>query len=287
MRLGWAPPNDDDNDDNDDDMIVESDASDPVLDLDLFLPTDDVNDEDENETDYSSDSSVSCSAPPYSPLQPDTVLDQQDISIATDHSETSTGIDMCDTSTSTNQHATVTPNIESTAIVAANISSPGQLDLCNYEICSPGGDHDSEWYGYKVVIDNVDKNIYPSFQCFDNCTSSNHWIHGYAVLDRVDFSAYSELFPSSPMDVKCILINQKDVAQLEDDSIVLMSRYVYSTITFISFNLKYVLRILEEHMDEFSSGSKSAKPHILHKFTKEMSSKSEVVSIAEFFHFLY
>jgi len=70
----------------------------------------------------------------------------------------------------------------------------------------------------------VDKNIHPSFQRFDNATSSNHWIHGYAVLDRLDFSSYSDTFPSSPIDVKRILINDQDVAQLEDDSIVLMSR---------------------------------------------------------------
>ena len=54
--------------------------------------------------------------------------------------------------------------------------------------------------------------------------SSNHWIHGYAVLDRLDFSSYPDTFPSSPIDVKRILINDQDVAQLEDDSIVLMSR---------------------------------------------------------------
>ena len=86
------------------------------------------------------------------------------------------------------------------------------------------GDQDSKWYGYKGVIDNVDINIYPSFQRFDNSTSSNHWIHGYAVLDRLDFSTCSDIFPSSPIDVKRILINDQDVAQLEDDAIMLMSR---------------------------------------------------------------
>ena len=74
------------------------------------------------------------------------------------------------------------------------------------------------------MIDNVDKNIHPSFQHFDTSTSSNHWIHAYAVKDRLDFSTYSDSVMSTPMDVKAILINTKDVAQLEDDTIVLMSR---------------------------------------------------------------
>lgn len=53
-----------------------------MFDLDLLWPTDDVNDDEE----YSSDSDVSISAPPYSPLQRDTEilpdLDQGDVSIA-------------------------------------------------------------------------------------------------------------------------------------------------------------------------------------------------------------
>ena len=61
------------------------------------------------------------------------------------------------------------------------------------------------------------------FNIFDNSTRSNHWIHGYAVLDRLDFSTYLDIFPSSPIDIKCILINDQDVAQL-DNAIMLMSR---------------------------------------------------------------
>lgn len=67
----------------------------------------------------------------------------------------------------------------------------------------------------------MDKNIQPSFKHFDNSTSSHHWIHTYAVKDRLDFSAYSDHFPTNTMNIKSLLVNDKDVAQL---AIVLMSR---------------------------------------------------------------
>lgn len=74
------------------------------------------------------------------------------------------------------------------------------------------------------MVDNVDKNIHPSFQRFDNATTSKHWIHAYAVKDRVDLSLYSENPITTPIDVKDLLINNTDVAQLENDAIILISR---------------------------------------------------------------
>ena len=40
-------------------------------------------------------------------------------------------------------------------------------------------------------------------------------------------------------------------------------------------------------MDKFSSGSKSVNPYIMHKYTKEMSAKSQVVSICTYLGVYY
>ena len=43
-----------------------------------------------------------------------------------------------------------------------------------------------KWTGFKIVGDNVDKDIRPSFQRIDYRTRSLHYFHAYAMLDRVD-----------------------------------------------------------------------------------------------------
>jgi len=84
--------------------------------------------------------------------------------------------------------------------------------------------------GYKAVIDNFDKNIRPSFQRFDHGTVSKHWIHAYAVRDRVDLSMFTDNAITNGIDFKTLLVSATDVAQLENDSIILMSRcsHVYT-----------------------------------------------------------
>ena len=82
------------------------------------------------------------------------------------------------------------------------------------------------WKGFKVVGDNIDKNIRPSFKRYDNKTDSIHYFHYYALLDRIDLSAYSEVLPTTPLDLSKLLVNTDDVCKLEKDTITLLSRYV-------------------------------------------------------------
>ena len=74
------------------------------------------------------------------------------------------------------------------------------------------------------MVDNVDKNFRPSFQHLDRATVPKHWIHAYAVKDRVDLSSYSDDLRTTPIDATTLLVNNSDVAQLENDCIVLISR---------------------------------------------------------------
>ena len=45
--------------------------------------------------------------------------------------------------------------------------------------------------GYKIVFDNIDKNIKPRFMRSDFQTRSLHYVNSYAVKDRIDFSQFS------------------------------------------------------------------------------------------------
>ena len=125
MKLGWTPPVDN-NDDGD--LIQDYSIDNPMFDLDLLWSTDDVDDDDEE---YSSDSNVSISAPPYSPLQRDTEILpnlDQDVSIAPDYLESSSNIDTSDSLTSTDQIHPLTPIVERAVITSnENVSLSGQL----------------------------------------------------------------------------------------------------------------------------------------------------------------
>lgn len=82
------------------------------------------------------------------------------------------------------------------------------------------------WKGFKIVGDNIDKNIKPSFKRYDNKTDSIHYFHHYALLDRLDLSAYTEVLPTTPLDLSKLLVSRDDVCQLENHAIILLSRYI-------------------------------------------------------------
>ena len=50
--------------------------------------------------------------------------------------------------------------------------------------------------GYKLVFDNLDKNVKPRHMRTDNQTKSLHFVQSYATIDRVDFSRYSNEAPT-------------------------------------------------------------------------------------------
>ena len=81
------------------------------------------------------------------------------------------------------------------------------------------------WYGFKIVGDNVDKNIRPSFQRLDRQTRSLHYFHSYSVLDRIDHSTLSDAKPSLGLiDPECLLPSLEDSSALKHEFTVLVSR---------------------------------------------------------------
>ena len=55
----------------------------------------------------------------------------------------------------------------------------------------------TEWKGFKIVGDNIDKNINPRHQTIMmNQTKSLHCFQSYAVQDRINLSNYSDIPPT-------------------------------------------------------------------------------------------
>lgn len=79
--------------------------------------------------------------------------------------------------------------------------------------------------GYKIVGDNIDKNIRASFQRIDHQTKSVHYFHMFAAKDRAHFSNLSE---SIPHDIKVnpttLLPGPTDLATFLNELQVIVSR---------------------------------------------------------------
>lgn len=119
----------------------------------------------------------------------------------------------------------------------------------------------SEIFTYKLVGDNIDKDVKPRQMRCDYQTRSLHYFHTFAVKDRVDISSLSDKPLQIPADVDLtkLLPNKADDTCLQKNFAVLMARVVCKYVPFFS---RYTV-----------------ERHIEHKYSREMSAKSVVVSI--------
>ena len=79
--------------------------------------------------------------------------------------------------------------------------------------------------GYKIVGDNIDKNIRRTHQRIDRTTRSLHYFHMCAVKDRVDFSHLSDSRPTQvEVDIRALLPGAADLAAIKKDFEILISR---------------------------------------------------------------
>lgn len=121
----------------------------------------------------------------------------------------------------------------------------------------------SEWFGFKIVGDNLDKTVRPRHQTLVSQTRSLHYFHSYAVRDRIDFSMFSEVAPQVDLkatDFESFLPTASDSAKLKDNFGVLIAR------------------ILVKYIPAYTTFSDIIPQHIPHQYSSEMSRKSEVVS---------
>ena len=137
----------------------------------------------------------------------------------------------------------------------------------------------TNWKGFKIVGDKIDKNIRRSFQRVDYTTQSFHYFHAYAILDRIDFSGLSDLQPTGEIDVNQLIPSDDDTKSLKKMLATLVTRFIIIRSLFkcVLFKCMHEYRILVLNMEEFSSEKKDVVWHIDHKYSVEMKQKSEVV----------
>lgn len=119
---------------------------------------------------------------------------------------------------------------------------------------------------YKLVGDNIDKSVKARYMRFEGGhNKSLHYFHYFAVLNRVDFSAYPDVRPdlclNSPMQIALSLLPSTD------DDITL--KHLFMT---------HISRVLCTHIPFFKSTFEDVVEwHIVHRYYGEMSTKSQVV----------
>ena len=91
-------------------------------------------------------------------------------------------------------------------------------------------------------------------------TCSLHFVHSYAVKDRIEFCHLSSK-AASEVNIFAVIPSADDLKCLKSDFTVLVSRLIVEYIPFFSEDYKGL-----------------PAEHIAHKFSEEMSRKSEVVS---------
>ncbi len=116
---------------------------------------------------------------------------------------------------------------------------------------------------YKLVGDNIDKNVRPREMTSDNQTRSLHYFHTYALRDRVDLSTYSNEVRMPVLDS----VQLDNFLPTSTDEKVIMNNFGV-----------LVGRILMKNIPFLQQFGKGLEKHILHEYTEEMASKSDVVS---------
>ncbi|KAL5488698.1 hypothetical protein EMCRGX_G017679 [Ephydatia muelleri] len=127
-----------------------------------------------------------------------------------------------------------------------------------------GNEGNEEWYGFRLVGDNVDKNVKPRDMRLNSQTTSLHYFHTYAVKDRICFSHLS----TDPIEIVQDSINFEMFYPTVGDNTQLVS------------NLEtLVARMFVQRIPGLQSLSAEATPHIKHLYSKQMALKSEVVPL--------
>jgi len=113
----------------------------------------------------------------YSYVQPDTSISELDVSyVAPAYSPVRSPIDECGTPGQlvTNDRV-VLANEDTDAIADTNEGAMVEVIMAVKPYT---------WSGFKITIDNVDKNFHPSFQRIHLQTKSLHRVHMYAAKDQ-------------------------------------------------------------------------------------------------------
>jgi L1 cell adhesion molecule like protein len=117
---------------------------------------------------------------------------------------------------------------------------------------------------FKIIGDNIDKEVKPRDMRSDHQTRSLHYFHAYALrdqlnLDKCDDSASA--LDLSSIDLRLLFPSKDDNTEIRKNMCILMAR------------------TLKKHVPYFAKFGEGLERHITHKFSDEMSRKSTVVPL--------
>ena len=120
-------------------------------------------------------------------------------------------------------------------------------------------------FGFKLCGDNVDWRIVPSSIRCDKQAQSVHCFHSYGAKDRTDLSGLSDIQPTCKPSmsevVSKLLPSSHEESLLHDEFAILLARMLCSSMEYFRWTFAGCIDW-----------------HIQHRYTAEMSTKSEVVS---------
>jgi len=124
-------------------------------------------------------------------------------------------------------------------------------------------EHVNSTFGFKLVGDNVDKDVKPRHMRINHQTKSLHYFNVLAIQDRIPTFHLSEERMSTPtLEINDFLPSNNDYTALKNSFAILISR------------------ILCNHMEFFKKVfGKHVTYHIPHKYSAEMCKPSNVVSV--------
>lgn len=146
------------------------------------------------------------------------------------------------------------------------VRPPQVLEPSNYIKILPGLPLQLRHKGFRLCGDNIDKSICRRHLRSDRRNQSIHYFHAYAVENRIDISALSDVsihvseFTTLEYASKSVLPRRGDDTMIRENIGILISRVLYQHLDFFNFSLDGVIQW-----------------HITHKYYTEMSCKSTVV----------
>ena len=154
--------------------------------------------------------------------------------------------------------------MESESTSSSLSSSPESLLITPTPVPEPSPNiPNSQWFDYKLVGDNIDKTVRPRHETLKHHNQSLHYFQSYAVRDRVDLGLFSDELPQadpSTFSPELLLPSQEDLDCMLKNFTIL------------------VTRVLVKYMPCFQKFTAKIVQHIPHKFSAEMTKKSQVVS---------
>ena len=147
------------------------------------------------------------------------------------------------------------PQKSSSASVLSGVSSIDLDSFLGPEHPAPAGSLTT----FKIVGDNIDKDVKPRNMRSDYQTRSLHYFHAYAVRDRLNLDNCDDCASApnpSTIDLGLLLPSKEDEMQIRSNMGILIAR------------------TLKKHIPYFSKYGKGVERHIMHSFYEEMSQNS-------------